>query len=44
VYSGGSADHVIETFEHMYYETGSPFEYELIRLLYGKARQLDISK
>ncbi|MGB5305103.1 MAG: VacJ family lipoprotein [Gammaproteobacteria bacterium] len=27
-----------------YYETGSPFEYELIRLLYGKARQLEISK
>ena len=27
-----------------YYETGSPFEYELVRLLYGKARQLEISK
>lgn len=27
-----------------YYETGTPFEYELIRLLYGKARQLEIAK
>ncbi len=30
--------------EFRYYETGSPFEYELIRLLFGKARQLEISK
>ncbi|MGB5305172.1 MAG: VacJ family lipoprotein [Gammaproteobacteria bacterium] len=27
-----------------YYESGSPFEYELVRLLYGKARELEISK
>jgi len=27
-----------------YYETGSAFEYDLIRMLYGKARQLEISK
>ncbi len=30
--------------EFRYYETGSPFEYELIRLLYSKARQLEVSK
>jgi phospholipid-binding lipoprotein MlaA len=27
-----------------YWETGSPFEYELVRLLYGKYRQLQIAK
>ena len=27
-----------------YYETGSPFEYEMIRLLYGKMRELQIAK
>ena len=27
-----------------YYETGSPFEYELVRLLYLKKRELEISK
>jgi phospholipid-binding lipoprotein MlaA len=27
-----------------YYDTGSPFEYELIRLLYTKKRQLDIAR
>lgn len=27
-----------------YHETGSPFEYDLIRLLYTKKRQLDIAK
>ena len=27
-----------------YYETGSPFEYELIRLLYYEKRELDIVK
>lgn len=27
-----------------YYETGSPFEYDLVRLLYTKKRQLDIEK
>jgi len=27
-----------------YYETGSPFEYELVRLLYGKYRDLVIAK
>ena len=32
----------LQTFR--YYETGSPFEYELIRLLYGLKRELDIQK
>jgi len=27
-----------------YYETGSPFEYDLVRLLYTKKRELDIAK
>lgn len=27
-----------------YYDTGSPFEYELVRLLYTKKRQLDIAR
>jgi phospholipid-binding lipoprotein MlaA len=27
-----------------YYETGSVFEYELVRLLYGKYRDLVIAK
>lgn len=27
-----------------YWETGSPFEYELVRLLYGKYRELQIAK
>lgn len=27
-----------------YYETGSPFEYELVRLIYNKARMLEIQK
>ena len=27
-----------------YYETGSPFEYDLVRLLYTKYRQLEITK
>lgn len=27
-----------------YYETGSPFEYEMVRLLYGKWRQIQIQK
>jgi len=27
-----------------YYETGSPFEYEMVRYLYSKKRELDISK
>lgn len=27
-----------------YYETGSPFEYELVRMLYGKFRRLQIEK
>jgi phospholipid-binding lipoprotein MlaA len=27
-----------------YYETGSPFEYEWVRMLYGTKRQLDIEK
>jgi phospholipid-binding lipoprotein MlaA len=27
-----------------YYETGSAFEYELVRLLYGKYRELQIAK
>jgi len=27
-----------------YWETGSPFEYELVRLLYTKKRQLEIAK
>jgi hypothetical protein len=27
-----------------YYETGSPFEYELVRLLYLKKRELEIAK
>ena len=31
-----------ETFR--YYETGSPFEYELVRFLYTKARELQIGK
>lgn len=30
--------------EFRYYETGSPFEYELVRLLYTKYRQLEIEK
>ena len=27
-----------------YYQTGSPFEYDLVRLLYTKKRELDIAK
>jgi phospholipid-binding lipoprotein MlaA len=27
-----------------YYQTGSPFEYDLVRLLYTRKRQLDIEK
>ena len=27
-----------------YYETGSPFEYQLVRFLYMKKRELDIAK
>ena len=27
-----------------YFESGSPFEYDMIRLLYNKKRQLDIAK
>ena len=27
-----------------YYETGSPFEYEMVRLLYGKFREIQIAK
>ena len=27
-----------------YYETGSPFEYELVRLLYLKGRELEIAR
>jgi Surface lipoprotein len=27
-----------------YYETGSPFEYQLVRFVYTKMRELDISK
>ena len=37
----------IDTRAHVsfrYYETGSPFEYEWVRMLYGTKRQLDIEK
>ena len=27
-----------------YYETGSPFEYELVRMLYTTKRKMDIEK
>jgi len=27
-----------------YYETGSPFEYQLVRFVYAKKRELDIAK
>jgi len=27
-----------------YYDTGSPFEYELVRLLYLKVRKLEIAR
>ncbi len=27
-----------------YYETGSPFEYDLVRFLYNKKRELEIAK
>jgi len=27
-----------------YYQTGSPFEYELVRLLYTKVRKVEIAK
>jgi phospholipid-binding lipoprotein MlaA len=27
-----------------YYETGSPFEYQLVRFLYTKKRELDIAR
>ena len=30
--------------EFRYYQTGSPFEYDLVRFLYTKKRQLDIAK
>lgn len=33
-----------EQVEFRYYETGSPFEYELVRFLYTKKRQLDIAR
>jgi phospholipid-binding lipoprotein MlaA len=37
----------IDTRAHVafrYYETGSPFEYEWVRMLYSTKRQLDIEK
>ena len=30
--------------EFRYYQTGSPFEYDLVRFLYTRKRELDIAK
>lgn len=43
-YVGLSAVDARHRVEFRYYETGSPFEYELVRLLYTKYRRLEIEK
>ncbi|MEZ4485180.1 MAG: VacJ family lipoprotein [Syntrophotaleaceae bacterium] len=43
-YSATNAVDARHRVEFRYYETGSPFEYELVRLLYTKYRQLEIEK
>lgn len=43
-YVGLSAVDARHRVKFRYFETGSPFEYELVRLLYSKYRQLEIEK
>jgi len=43
-YSFSNAVDTRHQFNFRYYQTGSPFEYDLVRLLYTKKRELDIGK
>lgn len=43
-YLGLSAVDARHRMKFRYFETGSPFEYELVRLIYSKYRQLEIEK
>ena len=44
VYTGVYAVDLRSSLDFRYYQTGSPFEYQLMRLLYTKARQLEVDK
>jgi len=43
-YTGGNAVDTRHNIPFRYYQTGSPFEYDLVRLLYTKKRKLDIEQ
>lgn len=44
VYMGADAVDTRHNIPFRYYQTGSPFEYDLVRLLYTKKRELDIEE